>query len=648
MGAFDPLTKLICLLAYGGFCVVGLILGITGIWYKSEVPGANDMVMFSLIGGGLGMMAVGALALWSVFKNHAPFLWIVWLVDVALFVVITVGAVIGIILGMDVRDPTREAIDRSFASVTWRETFWDGDYCQSHSSSTHCTTAFDRDATDALAATDRNYTVGDTVRHLFGDCQYAKLGVPCEVSVLAADTQLCSAIDLSVGTDAAQQAACDGVTGGMGCVFTPGGTDIPATCSGDNDGSGDPATCTGTADVPECTVGAAACPAGCDSTAEDIPPCAFVDADTFSGCPDGCVEDVTTGAESCTGVAVGTPATCTGTADTPVCDAAAVDQAGCATGCTFVAQGPGTACALNDASSACAVAGGNCAFSAFVPASPKTCTVQPDCTKQDSIYASCSTCANDCREALITDVKSGMKPAAIGLIIAFLFSVICVTTNHYVVTHDPEGGIVILLSIVWNVLVAIAGLGVAILAAYGQMSIVEECPATGDCTNLAAIFAIILGMSLFVVGVLGFIGAKFGVHFFMTAVNGIHSLLAFGLLVCGTFVFIVSGQMETINGKSEAHFKELRTQYETQEPGFCSTRLVNEATGMVTHLPMGDAECRLKMRDQIEDNMLTLGSALVFISVGFLVTMYFTWQAIKMLKQDDEEEDYGDDGDSDA
>ena len=644
MGAFDPLTKLVCLIAYGLFCFTGLILLITGGWYKSEVPGANDMVMFSLVGGGIGMMAIGGLALWSVFKHHRNFLWVVWVADIVLFVVVTVGAVIGIVLGMDVQDPSRHAINLSFSEVLWRETFWDGNYCQTHSSSTHCTSSFLDQAKTQLAATDANYTTGDTVRHLFGDCNYAKLGVACEVSVLAGDTALCIAVDLVTGTEADQAAICNGVTGGQGCVFAYTGDDSPAVCNGDNDGSGAPATCAGTATVPTCDASAAVCPSGCASTAAVTPACAFADAAAVTGCPDGCTEDLTAGAEECTGTASTTPGTCTGTATAPTCDAAATDAAGCATGCAFTPRGPGTTCSLTATSSACAVEAGNCVYAAFQAASPKSCTVKPDCAAQDALYASCTTCATDCREALISDVKTGMKPAYIVMLVACFFSVIGVTVNHYIVTHDPEGGIMILLALVFNGLVAFSGLVVAIVSAVGQMSVVEECPAEGDCTNLAAIFAIIIGMLLFVVGMLGFLGTKFGVHFFMTITNAVHSLLAFGLLVTGVFVAIVAGEMETINAKSEHHFDDLRSQYESQYPDYCSTTTNDGSTSVEpVYTPMETVDCRNKMKSEIEDNMLTLGSALVFVACGFIVTMYFTWAAIGMLADDDDDTEYAED-----
>jgi hypothetical protein len=638
MGAFDPLTRLICFLAYAGFCVVGIAMIAAGIWYNSSIPGANEAVMFAMAGGGFGMLCVGGLALWAIFKQHPAFLWIVWLIDVGLFVVITLGAVIGIILGMDVRDPTREALDRSFGLPDWRESLWDGLYCQEHSSSTHCTTVFAQDAALALAATDANYTAGDTVRHLFGDCNYAMLGVPCAVSDAAGDVSVCDAVDMSdaTQTDADRETACEAITDGMGCVFTPSGTETLASCDGDDDGTGDPAECTGTADIPTCDPSAVSgCPAGCDSTPDNTPVCAFADPVAFTGCPDGCTENLDTGAESCTGTATTIPGTCTGTATQPQCDANAVDRAGCAAGCTFTPAGAGDACELNGDSSGCAVQGGNCVYTPYEAPSPRTCTVKPDCRDRDAIYLSCTACATDCKEALISEVKSGMEPAAIVLIATFAFSVICVIINHYIVVNKPDGGIVVLLALVFNVLVTLLGLVVAVLAAYGQYLVVEECPSDSDCTNVAAIFAILLGMGLFVVGALGSIGTKFGISFFMTTVNFVHSILAFGLLITGVFVLIVSGHMETINAKSEHHFPELRDQFESQNKDFCANPADPEQS-------LSNADCRLKMREEIENNMMVFGSALAFVAIGFMVTMYFTWQAIKMLSDDDDGDEDGD------
>jgi len=107
------------------------------------------------------------------------------------------------------------------------------------------------------------------------------------------------------------------------------------------------------------------------------------------------------------------------------------------------------------------------------------------------------------------------------------------------------------------------------------------------------------------------------------------------------FVAIVAGEMETINAKSEHHFEDLRTQYETQYPYYCSSTPAGD--GSTTEEPvytaMTNDDCRTKMKLEIEDNMLTLGSTLVFVACGFVVTMYFTWAAIGMLKEDDDDGD---------
>ena len=76
-----------------------------------------------------------------------------------------------------------------------------------------------------------------------------------------------------------------------------------------------------TCDLDAATDGTGDCPTGCVFTDTTTPVCQFEDATAFTGCPIGCDQDLTQGAEACTGDALPLPATCVGTADTKTCAA---------------------------------------------------------------------------------------------------------------------------------------------------------------------------------------------------------------------------------------------------------------------------------------------------------------------------------------
>ena len=54
MGAFDALAKLILLVAYAAYSVIGLILLILGIYYVAQIPDAIDNVAIVVSATGFG------------------------------------------------------------------------------------------------------------------------------------------------------------------------------------------------------------------------------------------------------------------------------------------------------------------------------------------------------------------------------------------------------------------------------------------------------------------------------------------------------------------------------------------------------------------------------------------------------------------
>lgn len=113
--------------------------------------------------------------------------------------------------------------------------------------------------------------------------------------------------------------------------------------------------------------------------------------DDTDRCPYGCQS---TGQPSCTGSddGSGTPATCTGTGD-DYGDACALNDASTACAldggdCVFVAAIPGAACTLNSASTDCEVRGGDCVYAlmAYTPA----CDFDPNTDGTSACPAGCA------------------------------------------------------------------------------------------------------------------------------------------------------------------------------------------------------------------------------------------------------------------
>lgn len=216
--------------------LIGLGITIFGIVYYSSIATASTMMAVVISLSGLGMMGVGGAALFAVQKEEVFMLAVVWTLDCVLFCLFVVFTIVGFMVGMDVRDPTRTSTDNVWgiysepeltAQVEWRRTFWDGAYCTTNKvfggRKQACDAVFVYQATLALSpGTDSNYTEGTTVRDLFADCEFAKQGVACEVSELAADTAACAAVDLVTGGATVAKGACEAATTpgtAIGCAY---------------------------------------------------------------------------------------------------------------------------------------------------------------------------------------------------------------------------------------------------------------------------------------------------------------------------------------------------------------------------------------------------------------------------------------------
>lgn len=128
------MEKGVLLLAYAAFVLVGASTIGIGIYYAAQVPDYSNSVAIVVASTGAGMLFVGGLGVFAIYKELWPLLTLVWVFDLALFLALIISCIMGLILGMDVRDPTRTAVDRAFAHPNFLRSQWDAAYCQEHGS----------------------------------------------------------------------------------------------------------------------------------------------------------------------------------------------------------------------------------------------------------------------------------------------------------------------------------------------------------------------------------------------------------------------------------------------------------------------------------------------------------------------------------
>jgi hypothetical protein len=146
------------------------------------------------------------------------------ILDVCLFCLFVLFTIIGFMIGMDVRDPTRTSTDNAWgvysntelaAQTEWRKTFWDGSYCTTAKvfggRKQACDAVFKYHATNALLDADSNFTAGTQISDLFADCRVAASGLPCKPSTLDVDIDACAAAALS-GTPTVNSGVCSATT----------------------------------------------------------------------------------------------------------------------------------------------------------------------------------------------------------------------------------------------------------------------------------------------------------------------------------------------------------------------------------------------------------------------------------------------------
>ena len=187
MGLLDTVNKGALLAAYAVFTLTGLITIGVGVYYVSQVPDSSSTVAVAVASTGGAMLLVGGVACFALWKEVWPLLTIVFFCDLALFLVLIVSCILGVILGMDVRDPTRAAIDRAFLNPAFLSSHWDTGYCQelaTYTDSDKCSLTVDGGfgkvaAAKIEAAASTWDATKYSTRDIFGNCSVAFTGSLC-------------------------------------------------------------------------------------------------------------------------------------------------------------------------------------------------------------------------------------------------------------------------------------------------------------------------------------------------------------------------------------------------------------------------------------------------------------------------------------
>jgi hypothetical protein len=260
-----------------------------------------------------------------------------------------------------------------------------------------------------------------------------------------------------------------------------------------------------------------------------------------------------------------------------------------------------------------------------------------------ALEASCVRCKNKCRHWMVLDLKQYLKPATAVVFCVLIFVILTIIMNDMLISDlnrwvfqpllgyvmcDEFGEASLLRCNVYglNGLTAAAGIAMTVASYLGDEKLAEGCPPGGDCSNSVVTVVGVVGVGLFLLGVATLVSLNLPMQtvgkLVIRGINVGYAALGFLLLVCGVFVSIISGGVESMQAATDDNFPELRRQYETQDPDYC----------VKDRRPMTDDDCRQKILADIESMVLTLAIVAFVLAVGMVAVMYVTLRAIKMMK----------------
>jgi len=253
----------------------------------------------------------------------------------------------------------------------------------------------------------------------------------------------------------------------------------------------------------------------------------------------------------------------------------------------------------------------------------------------------CKRCWADWQTYSIDKIKGNLWPATIVIWSLFLFVVILVCVNNYMIDNceDDDGnfgpdGLWKIIGIVFNGIVALFGLLTMIMGIVAHSDLSGGCPEGKDCTNWAVVGVIVLGIFFILTAILSLVGmliGKFPGMMMVRVADLILVLLGLLLLIMGIGFAIIAGAMDDINSANESNFAQVRAQYESEDPELCKG--------------LSDSDCRSKIKDKTEGGMLTVVIILGLVCFEFIFVIFLTLQAFYIYKGGDGDDDDDDDDD---
>jgi hypothetical protein len=271
-----------------------------------------------------------------------------------------------------------------------------------------------------------------------------------------------------------------------------------------------------------------------------------------------------------------------------------------------------------------------------VPGTPTLSTLYESCNTRGEVagnctaihemfgkgsFDECKACWEDWQSYTIAQVKGNLWPATICIWSLFLFVIVLICLNNYMIDNcRVEGsfgvdGPMKIFGLVFNGIVFLFGMLTTILGIVAQHSLSTDCPDDKDCTNWACVGVIVLGLFFMMVSVLSVVGMLVGKlpgMMMIRVADVIFVVLALTLMVVGIGFAIVAGAMKDINSQYDENFQTVRAQYEQKDPDLCKG--------------MTDAECREVIKLKTEDSTMELVIAIGTISLFYVFVLFFTLQ----------------------
>lgn len=177
-----------------------------------------------------------------------------------------------------------------------------------------------------------------------------------------------------------------------------------------------------------------------------------------------------------------------------------------------------------------------------------------------------------------------------------------------------------------NAVTAASGIAMTVAASLGQGELDKGCPVVGECENPVVTTVGVIGVLLTLLG----IATLVCINWPMATVGKLavrcitvgYAVLGFFLLICGVFLAIISGGVESMQSATDDNFPEIRAQYESADADYC----------IANRRPMTDIACKEKIMKDIEGDVLTLAVFAFLLACGMVGAMFITFRAIKMMK----------------